>query len=300
MGAFIDLTGIQFGRFTVLKRVENNKYNKPQWLCECNCINKTQKIICGNSLRSGLTQSCGCLNKEIVSQIHLKHNLSNHKLYKVYHGMKQRCCNSKNQYYYNYGGRGINICDEWSNEDNGFINFYNWALKNGYDEKLEIDRINNDGNYEPTNCRWVTDSIQNINKRKPFKKFSRKRKKEINYDKLKQVEINGEKKSIVELPKIYNISYKTIYRRIEKGDKNNDIIRPINKRSSNISDKPLKRNITQIKNVSWSEKEQKYIVRFKIDGKQKRLGTFKKDELNNAKLFAEEIRNKISRGELRY
>jgi hypothetical protein len=106
----------------------------------------------------------GGLREETV-----KHGLSNHRLYRILKGMIRRCYNVKDEAYIHYGGRGISICDEWLGE-NGFITFYNWAMANGYKEHLTIDRINNDGNYEPGNCRWTTMDVQLKNRRKPVRK----------------------------------------------------------------------------------------------------------------------------------
>ena len=155
-----DLTGKNFGKLTVIKYCGSNKNGRALWLCQCECGNT--KIILGNSLLSKLTFSCGCYNKEHSKNIHTKHNMSYSKLYKVWQGMKTRCYNPNFIYYCNYGGRGITICNEWKND---FSKFYEWAINNGYKEGLTIDRINNDGNYEPNNCRWVTRAEQNRNKR---------------------------------------------------------------------------------------------------------------------------------------
>lgn len=84
-----------------------------------------------------------------------RHGLSSTKIYSIYHNMKDRCYNSNHHEFYNYGGKGIRVCDEWLGED-GFIVFYNWANNNGYVEGLSIDRIDSDGNYEPNNCQWIT------------------------------------------------------------------------------------------------------------------------------------------------
>lgn len=111
------------------------------------------------------TKSCGCLNKEMSKQRAYKHGLNNTRIYNIYNKIKSRCYYSKDTSYMNYGGRGILICEEWLDKQNGFINFYNWAIDNGYTEKLTIDRIDNDGNYEPNNCRWVDKKTQNNNKR---------------------------------------------------------------------------------------------------------------------------------------
>ena len=93
-----------------------------------------------------------------------KHGHSNSRLYRIYNNMKSRCYRKYAKEFENYGGRGIRVCNEWLGED-GFINFYNWAYSHGYSEELTIDRINNDGNYEPDNCRWVTMMVQNSNSR---------------------------------------------------------------------------------------------------------------------------------------
>ena len=125
--------------------------------------------LCGNEFRSRVQdvksnkiKSCGC-TKNFLSQLH---NLSNTKLYKVWYDIKSRTLNPKHKDYPNYGGRGITICEEWKND---FMSFYNWAMENGYEENkgLSIDRIDNDGNYCPENCRWVDRTIQSRNQRMP-------------------------------------------------------------------------------------------------------------------------------------
>ena len=117
-----------------------------------------------NNVKSGETKSCGCYRKRLLKEIKSKHNLSNTKLYRVWADIKNRTLNLKNVEYINYGGRGITICDEWKND---FKSFYDWSISNGYEENkgLSIDRIDNDGNYCPENCRWTTKAIQARNQR---------------------------------------------------------------------------------------------------------------------------------------
>ena len=147
--SFVDLTGMKFGRLTVIERAESyvlpsSGKKRSQWLCECECGNRC--VVQAGHLKSGHTQSCGCLNRDIVKE-RATHGESKTPLYFVWKSMRQRCKNPNNRRYRDYGGRGIDICKEWDE----FLNFKDWALKNGYKEGLTIDRINNDLGYSPSN-----------------------------------------------------------------------------------------------------------------------------------------------------
>lgn len=165
MGKIIDLQGRRFERLTVKQYVGINKDHKASWLCVCDCGNSV--VVSGKSLTSGNTKSCGCLRSERCSDLKRKHGKKGTRLYVVWKTMKQRCYNTNHIHYKYYGGRGIKICDEWRDD---FQAFYDWAMTNGYDDeamygKCTIDRINNDGDYCPSNCRWVDMATQNRNKR---------------------------------------------------------------------------------------------------------------------------------------
>lgn len=158
MSKIIDLTGQKFGRLIVIKRIGTDKFKHSTWLCQCDCGNK--KVVSSNAFRH--THSCGCLAKEILSNRMSKHHMYGTRINRIWQRMKTRCNNSKNEHYNNYGARGIKVCEEWEND---FLSFYNWAMANGYKDNLTIDRIDVNGNYEPNNCRWITNYEQQSNKR---------------------------------------------------------------------------------------------------------------------------------------
>ena len=191
----VDLTNKRFERLTVIKRVNNSKHGDARWLCKCDCGN--QVIVSSPNLKSNHVKSCGCLAKEIKSQIHKKHGLTSTKIYIIYHSMLNRCYNKNDKSYFRYGGRGISVCPEWRKD---FINFYNWAMQNGYREDLTIERINVNDNYKPDNCRWATITEQANNRRTS-----------------KYIEYKGEVHTIAEWAKIYNIPYLMFYRRLKRG-----------------------------------------------------------------------------------
>ena len=153
--------GERYGRLTIIREVEpagsSNKRVR-RFLCRCDCGNE---IICRlPNLKSGTTKSCGCYRKFVSSNRRDCHHLQNTRIYRIWCGMKRRCYNKHNEHFDRYGGRGIIVCDEWKTD---FMNFYDWAMSNGYDDKLSIDRINNEGNYEPSNCRWANQKQQIVN-----------------------------------------------------------------------------------------------------------------------------------------
>lgn len=155
----INLKGRRYGRLIVLDDEKSTSYGKTQSLCLCDC----GKIFVALNLNivAGKTKSCGCLKISLLIKKLTTHGQSQTRLYMIWQTMKKRCLNIKRRDYKYYGGRGIRICDEWLNN---FKSFFEWAVTHGYNDNLTIDRINNDGNYEPSNCRFVTMAVQNMNK----------------------------------------------------------------------------------------------------------------------------------------
>ena len=186
--------GKKYGRLTVLKYTETVKKHK-YFLCICDC--GVKKIVDIKHLTMGHTRSCGCLWQDEKHEYRKIHGFTKKEnLYSVWCGMKHRCyCKTCKAYKY-YGDRGILVCDEWKNS---YLNFRNWAIKNGYKENLTIDRINVNGNYEPSNCRWVSDKVQSRNKRSNV-----------------ILTFNGISHCIVEWSEILNIPASTLNARLNK------------------------------------------------------------------------------------
>ena len=182
-----NLIGQRFGRLEVIGLDDRNS-RKTYWVCQCDCGGI--KSARSDSLLSGAIKSCGCMKKE-QDRINLtafhSHKQSGTRIYHIWQGMKKRCENIHDARYDRYGGRGIKVCEEWKES---FQAFYDWALKNGYDESLTIDRIDNDGCYCPENCRWATTKEQCDNRSTTIK-----------------ITIGNATKSLVEWCKIFDVDY---------------------------------------------------------------------------------------------
>lgn len=192
-----DLTGMRFGRLTVIGIDDSKHTKKTYWICQCDCGNISSHRSDG--LLAGNIKSCGCYKREQdsirVAKNH-KHKQSGTRLYAIWQGMKARCYNQNNLSYQNWGGRGIEVCDEWKDD---FACFYKWATENGYGEDLTIDRIDNNGNYTPGNCRWVPQKTQARNRRSNL-----------------SITIGRETKSLVEWCEIFKLPYGTVNARYKR------------------------------------------------------------------------------------
>lgn len=202
MAKLIDLTGLKFGRLTVVGREGKTKYGAACWLCKCECGNNT--IVIGDELRKGSTRSCGCLAKELTSnrmknrEPHNKsHGKAGTRIYKEWIEMKRRCTNTKDTCYKRYGARGIKVCEEWLIS---FEAFYNDVSKLPHfgEKGYSLDRIDNNGNYEPNNVRWADSKTQANNRRNCC-----------------YISYKGEQLTIKQLAERYGVSYNKLYKRIK-------------------------------------------------------------------------------------
>ena len=202
-----DLTGQRFGRLTVIG-IHPTETRKTYWSCQCDCGN--MKIVRSDSLQCGAIRSCGCLKKEqdkknlVLGDGRRKFSETGFKvggtrLYNIWQNMKGRCYNEHDTRYDRYGGRGIKVCEEW--RDN-FVAFYDWAMSHGYQNDLTIDRIDNNGDYCPDNCRWTTNKEQCNNRSTNIK-----------------IKIGNATKTLTEWCEIFQVDYKTVRSRLQR---NND------------------------------------------------------------------------------
>lgn len=187
--------GQKINHWTIQKLVKVEGGNNTRYLCQCDC-GTIREFTLGELKRSN---SCGCIKKTLngLSRIDTR-------LYGIHQKIKDRCLNPQNDHYQNYGARGITICKEWIES---YISFYKWALNNGYTDKLTIDRIDVNGDYEPSNCRWITPKEQAYNKRSNIK-----------------ITINGETHCLAEWCRIYKTSHNLAYKRIKR---NWDIVKAL-------------------------------------------------------------------------
>lgn len=197
-----DLTGRKFGRLTATKKILKTfkcGSKKYLWICSCDCGGTA--TVSTSDLLNGHTQSCGCYQRERTSICSKKHGMRHTRIYHVWQDMKNRCMNPRTKEYKNYGGRGIQVCEEWNGED-GFVNFYDYVSKLNHfgEEGYTLDRIDNEGNYEPQNVRWATIREQSNNRRVTV-----------------FVDVYGLKLSIADLSEITGTKHNTLYMRYRQG-----------------------------------------------------------------------------------
>jgi hypothetical protein len=203
----LNLVGQKFGRLEVIAFDHMDKKKGSFWKCKCNCIDENYIIVSAGSLRSGNTKSCGCIVSELITirnKETAKHNRESlSRLHSIWKHMIERCEKDYSDAKKYYQDKGIIVCNEWHN----YFIFKEWAINNGYNENLTIDRINNNGNYEPSNCRWITILMQQSNKSNNH-----------------FISINGRIETASEWERISGIGSKTILYRLKLGWKDDELL----------------------------------------------------------------------------
>lgn len=242
-----NLQGMKFGRLTVLSYIPGTKKKGNKWVCKCDCGNLTE--VYHNALTRNVSKSCGCLRKEVSGKTNLQHGITDTRIYKIWEGIKSRCSNSKLSCYKNYGGRGIKVCQEWLHSPTAF---YNWAIANGYEENLTLDREDVNGDYTPQNCRWVDYKTQANNKRTNA-----------------IYELNGELKTLAQWCDIFGINYFIVHNRLRSGNYTlqEALTEEINSRmylSHNAKRYVIKGEYLTLREISEKYKIDKNIIKWRI------------------------------------
>jgi hypothetical protein len=186
----VNIIGKRFGNLVVLSHSHTKGYTR-YFLCQCDCGNQT--IVAKNALTTGKQVSCGCLRKKRLGDLNRLPN-GYLRLGKIYRAMKKRCYDTKSNRYDRYGARGIKICDEWLSDINAFRK---WSIENGYKDGLSIDRIDNNGDYSPNNCRWVEPTEQSNNTSRTV-----------------MIEYNGKTQTLTQWANELNIPKSTLHNRL--------------------------------------------------------------------------------------
>ena len=212
MGKTNDITGKRYGRLTVVRRWEKLPTGHSKWLCVCDCGNT--KIVEDSNLKHSDKISCGCWRKELYIENAKWRGESHTPLFQIWQSMINRCTKPNAQNYKYYGGRGIQVCDDWIDPINGYFLFKGWALTNGYEDGLSIERIDYDGNYTPENCKWIPLNEQSKNTRRAHK-----------------LTFNGKTMCLTDWAKEFKINRGTLTSRLKRGMSVEDALTiPVTKR----------------------------------------------------------------------
>lgn len=190
-----NLIGMKSGRLTVVEFYDRNKWGQSRWLCKCECGNTS--VVSSSNIKYKKTLSCGCLCKERVSEAKRTHGMSYSSIYPEYHNMKKRCYDENTHNYKWYGGRGIKVCDRWLTDIHNFYDDVS-ILPHFREEGYTLDRIDNNGDYEPSNVRWATKSEQCNNRRSNL-----------------LYEYDGEVRTLKEISDITGLPYKALHKRLK-------------------------------------------------------------------------------------